>query len=250
MLNVLVPLAGNSNFFHIDEYPFPKPLIEIDGITMIQHVISNLNQINIEKKFIFIVRNEDCVKYHLDNILRILTKNECVIIKLEKDTKGAACSALMAIDYINNNELLLISNGDQIVSENLNNILDYMLSNDFDAGTVCFNSIHPKWSYVKVDSNNRIIEAAEKRPISKNAIAGLYYFREGRYFVQAAMKSIINGRDVNGVYYIAPTLNELILENKILGIYKIEDNKYHSFYSPQKIKEYEKLIFKLRSNSR
>jgi hypothetical protein len=84
-----------------------------------------------------------------------------------------------------------------------------------------------------------IIEAAEKRPISKKAIAGFYYFKIGRYFVEAAMRSIEKNANVEGNYYVAPTLNELILNGMRLGFYNVDSNKYHTFYSPQKISEFE-----------
>ena len=47
---------------------------------------------------------------------------------------------------------------------------------------------------------------------------------------------------VNGLYYISPTLNEMVLENKTITIFQIENGKYHTFYTPQKIKEYERIL--------
>ena len=32
------------------------------------------------------------------------------------------------------------------------------------------------------------------------------------------------------------------VENKTINIFKIENEKYHTFYTPQKIKEYERLM--------
>jgi dTDP-glucose pyrophosphorylase len=239
MINILIPLGGKSHFFDNDEYPFPKPLIEINGKSMIEMVIENLNRIKEESRFIFVVKTEDCNRYHLDNVLNLLTDGKCVIIKLGGETKGAVCSALMSIEHINNQERLIISNGDQIINHDLNEILAHFENKNLDAGVVCFTSVHPKWSYVRLDENNKIVETAEKRPLSKNAIAGFYYFKHGSDFVKSAMKSIEKDSNVDGLYYIAPTLNEMVLENKNLEIFKIDNSQYHSFYSPQKIKEYE-----------
>jgi dTDP-glucose pyrophosphorylase len=242
MLNIVIPLAGPSKFFNEGEYPFPKPLIEINGTTMIQHVIDNLNTISLDKNFIFIVKKEDCVKYHLDNVLRLLTNNKCEIVELENETKGAACSALMAVEKINNDNMLLISNGDQIIFEDFNTVINNFVKNNADAGTICFDSVHPKWSYVRLDEFNNVVETAEKRPISNYAIAGWYFFKKGQNFVNATMKSIKNDASVNGLYYIAPTLNEMILSNKTIRIHKIEARKYYSFYSPEKIKEFDRMV--------
>ena len=239
MVNILIPLAGKNKFFPEAEYPFPKPLIEIGENTMIEMVVNNFSYIQ-EKCFIFIVNEEDCKKFHIDNTLKLLTNDNCKIIKLQNETKGAACSALMAIEYINNDIPLIISNADQIIEKDIKNIIKNFTN--YDAGVITFESVHPRWSFVKTDENNLVIEATEKRPISKNAIAGFYYFNKGEDFVSSAMSMIKKDANVNGIYYIAPSLNEMILNNKKVGIYKIENNQYNTFYTPQKIEEYKRRI--------
>lgn len=240
MINILIPLAGKNQFFSESEYPFPKPLIEFNGKTMIEHIIDNFSTIQKEKQFIFILNSEDCKKYHLDNVLNILTNHTCKIIKLDNETKGAACSAMMAVEYINNDTPLIISNADQLFDICLDEVINSFESSD--AGVITFESIHPRWSYVRLNSENKITETAEKRPISKSAIAGFYYFKNGKDFINSSSKMIKKDASVNGLYYIAPTLNEMVLENKTISIFQIENSKYHTFYTPQKIKEYERLM--------
>jgi len=242
MINILIPLGGKTTFFDSEEYPFPKPVIEINGKPMIELVLANFLKMKRDKKFIFIVKEEDCNKYHLDNTLKLLTNSNCHIIKLIGETKGAVCSALMAVEYINNNDQLIISNGDQIIDGDFDAFINSFEKRKVDAGVICFESVHPKWSYVRLDENNKVIQTAEKNPISKNAIAGLYYFRQGSLFIQAAMSSVEKEASVGGLYYVAPVYNELVLENKNLEIIRIRPEQYHSFYSPQKIKEYEESI--------
>lgn len=242
MINILLPLGGMSTFFDTDEYPFPKPLIEINGKLMIEMVIENYASLREPHRFIFIVQQEDCRKYHLDDTLKLLTDGNCEIVMLGNETKGAVCSALMAIDHIDDGDRLLISNGDQYIDVDMNEIFSFFGKRDSDGGVMCFRAVHPKWSYVRLDEEGMIIETAEKRPISHNAIAGFYYFRHGSDFVRAAMRSIEKDASVNEVYYIAPTLNELVLENKRLDVYRIDTRQYYSFYSPQKIKEFEKAV--------
>lgn len=239
MINILIPIAGKNQFFSESEYPFPKPLIEFNGKTMIEHVLENFSSIQEEIQFIFILNNEDCKKYHLDNVLNILTNHTCKIVKLNHETKGAACSAMMAVEYIDTNTPLIISNLDQILNINLQTVIDSFKNSD--AGVVTFESIHPRWSYVRLNELNLVTETAEKRPISKHAIAGFYYFKEGRDFIQASAKMIKKDANINGIYYISPSLNELVLDNKTIHTFTIDNDKYHTFYTPAKIKEYERL---------
>lgn len=245
MLNILVPLGGTSLFFNSPEYIFPKPLVEVQGKPMIEIVINKLDQISDEKKYVFVVKSSDCHKYHLHNVLQLITNKQCEIVKLENETQGAVCSALLAVDYIDSDDELLIVNGDQIINYNLNYVIGSFRQRGVDAGVICFESVHPRWSYIRLDEQDCIVEAAEKEPISKNAIAGFYYFKQGTLFVHAAMKSIEKNASVNGLYFIAPVLNELVLENNVLKPYYIDKRKYHSFYSPQKIKEFEMKLYDL-----
>ena len=240
MINILIPLAGEKQFFSENEYPFPKPLIEFNGKTMIEHILDNFSSIQKEKQFIFIVNSDDCKKYHLDNVLNILTDSQCKIIKLDSETKGAACSAMIAVEHIDNNVPLIISNADQLFDICLDDVLSTF--DDGDAGVITFESVHPRWSYVRLNSENKVTEATEKRPISKSAIAGFYYFKKGSDFISSSSKMIKKDASVNGLYYVAPSLNEMVLENKIINIFKVENDKYHTFYTPQKIKEYERLV--------
>lgn len=233
-------MGGKSQFFNSLEYPFPRPLIEVCGKPIIELVIENLRGIREELQYVFVVNEGDCLQYHIDNTLNLLTDDKCQVVRIKGETKGSVCSSLLGIEYINNDDPLVVANSDQIIEEDLDKIMEFFRSKNADAGVICFESVHPRWSYAKINEEGRIIETAEKRPISKNAIAGFYFFNRGRDFVRAAMQSIKKEHKVNGQYYIAPVMNELILENRILVAYKIDNSKYYTFYSPQKIKEYER----------
>jgi len=238
MINILIPMGGKSDFFDSPEYVYPRSLIEIQGKTMIQRIIENYKEFE-NKHFIFVANQADCETFHLDSILRLLTDSKCDIVKLSGQTKGAACSALMAIELINDETPLIIANGDQVIEAPLEEIEKQFETEALDAAVVTFESIHPKWSFIRTDKSNRVIEASEKRPLSRNAIAGFYYFRKGEDFVSAAMQSIKKDAHVNDIFYIAPVLNELVLAGKQIGYHPIDTSAYHSFYSPAKISEYE-----------
>lgn len=238
MLNILIPIAGKDDFIEREFNKFPKPLFEIQGVSLVQMAIENLANISNDIQFIFIVSKSDCDSFHLDEVLKLLTSGKCKVIILEFETKGAACSALMAIENINNLNPLVIANYDQIFNEDLNKVIDYFSLKDCDCGVITFETLHPRWSYIKLNEENIVIEASEKKPISKNAIAGFYYFKHGMDFVDGAMESILKEAHVDGKFYIAPTINQLILKNKKVIQYKMEVNNYHTFYSKEKIIEY------------
>lgn len=240
MLTIVVPMAGASAFYPEAEYRYPKVFQEIHGRPMIQVVIENLMQIGTEIKFLFVINDSEVKKYRLDNVLKMLTNNNCDIVVQKTTTKGAVCSLLLAVKFLNHDSPILISNADQLIDHDLNRVVGFFSEPEVDGGVVCFSSVHPQWSYARVIDGQRLIETAEKEPISQNAIAGLYYFARGRDFVESAMKSIVKDRSHIGMYYTSAVLNEMILQNRMLWTYQIDPSEYHSFYSPEKIQEFEK----------
>ena len=239
MLNIIIPIAGSSDFFEKSGYQYPKPLIEVCGKMMISHVIDNVKDIDQQCQVIFIIKSEDAIKYHLDNTLNLLAKN-CKVIKIEKQTKGALCSVMLAIDLISPDDELLILNGDQIIEENYNTIYGKWIESKVDSGVVTFNSAHPRWSYVQF-ANNQIIQAAEKNPISNSAIAGYYYFSKAHDFFELSIKAIKDQDEYEGNFYLSAVINQYILAGKSVINFHIDKERYHSFYSPEMIKRFEKI---------
>jgi dTDP-glucose pyrophosphorylase len=240
-MNLLIPIGASSKFFNPEDYSFPNPLIEILGKPMIEYVVNNLTLDVKFNKIIFVVKEEDCSKFHLDRTLKLLCPIEPEVIKLQKETQGALCTVLLAIDHINNTEPLIIANADQIFDGGIAQYINKFRLEGFDAGCVIFNSVHPRWSYVRTNKEGDVIEVVEKKPISKNAIAGLYLYKSGEEFIKFGIMSLKRNLSTSE-YYISPVFNEYILYGKKISTYSIENSAYHSFYSPQKIHEYESIL--------
>lgn len=217
-MNVLIPMAGAGSRFSSAGYVFPKPLIDVNGKPMIQVVVDNLN---VEAHFIFLVQKEHYEKYNLQSVLNLISPG-CDIIQIDGMTQGAACTTLLAKEFINNQEPLLIANSDQFVEWNSNECLYAFTADSIDAGIITFKSTHPKWSFAKIGEDGFVSEVAEKNPISDNATVGIYFWKNGSDYVKYAEQMIAKNIRVYNEFYVCPVFNEAILDGKKIRIKEIE----------------------------
>ena len=236
-MNVVVPMAGDSKIFKDSGFKYNKNFTEINHKPLFQRVCESVKQLR-ANNFIFIVNKEDSQNYHIGKSLKLLAPG-CKVVTAQGQTCGAACSILLAAEYIDNDDELVISNGDQVLETDLQGIVERFRAAGWDGGIVTFESVHPRWSYVRLDENNYVIEAAEKDPISNHATTGFYWFKRGSDFVSSVKKMIHKEAGVNGVYYTCPAYNEMVLMQKTIGCYEIDSAIYYPLTTPKEIAEYE-----------
>jgi NDP-sugar pyrophosphorylase family protein len=235
MLNIIIPMAGRGSRFSEAGYTFPKPLIDVAGHTMIEVVITNLHPKRIKDfRFIFICQREHYEQYDLHNIFRnAVGGDNFEVVKLNGITAGAACTVLSAKAFINNEDDILIANSDQYIDFDVDSFIDKSREDDKDGLIQTFESSHPKWSYVRLDKEGKVIETAEKKLISNEATTGLYYFKHGSDFVRATESMIKKDARHNGEFYVCPVYNELILEGKNIFVDDITIDKMHGLGTPE-----------------
>lgn len=215
---VLVPMAGAGKRFFDAGYLLPKPLINVNGKPMIQHVVENLN---IDAHYVFIVKQEHLEKYNLQNYLNLIVPG-CTIITTDGIIRGAAYDTLRAKEYINNDKHLIIANSDQFVEWDSCDFMYNMISSEADGGILTFKASETKWSYAKCDELGKVIEVAEKKVISDTATVGVYFWKHGQDYVQSAEQMIAKDIKTNNEFYVCPTFNEAIQNGKNIKIYPVD----------------------------
>jgi NDP-sugar pyrophosphorylase family protein len=236
-LNIVIPMAGAGSRFSQAGYTFPKPLIDVNGKPMIQLVIENLKP-KCDFKFIFIAQKEHYDKYSLREIFGNLTNNNYECVLLSSITQGAACTVLTAVDHIDNDNDLIIANSDQLVDIDINKYIDFSRKSNSDGTIMTFESSHPKWSYARMDGDGNVTEVAEKKVISNKATVGIYYFKEGREYVESSFSMIEKDIRVNNEFYVCPVYNEMILKGKQIKTWDIKQSDMHGLGTPEDLEKY------------
>jgi len=223
-LNVVIPMAGEGSRFEKQNYSYPKPLVAVGNKPMIEVVYDTLPHSfwdGTEIDYTYIVRKEHNEKYSIFSMLHELNFHDCV--EIEGTTEGALCTVLKAIDQIDNDNPLLIANSDQYVRLDWEWFKKSVIQNeDVDGAILTFDSIHPKFSYVAVDSDGNVRQVFEKRPVSRHATCGIYYFRKGSDFVKYAKKMIEENNRTLGEFYLAPVYNYFLADKKNIVTYPVD----------------------------
>lgn len=222
MLNIVIPMAGRGSRFAQAGYQNPKPLIDIYGHPMIEYVVKNITP-SCEHRFIFICQQEHLEKFALRDALKAMAPT-CEIVTVDHITEGAACTVLLAEQYIDNDDPMMIANSDQFVDTDINTYLAAM--GDMDGLIMTMPADDPKWSFIKYDENGFVTMVREKEVISNEATVGIYNYKHGADFVKYAHQMIEKNIRVNNEFYVAPVYNEMVEAGLKIGYHNVGSNMY------------------------
>jgi len=221
--NILV-LAAGQQFNSGGETSYPTCLAEIGGVSLLEMIIGNT--LNIESSACaFAFLKSDISRYRLDKVARLL-RADATVVPIPGATKGSACTALIASCQLPQDDALLIISANELVDLDHSEPVKNFIDQKYHGGVLTFKSVHPRYSYVKIDSSGLVIEAAQQDPISQTATAGVFWFRRTEYFVRAAMSMIRKSAFVGDAFYLAPTFNELILRQMRVGAFPLGNSRY------------------------
>lgn len=223
-MNILILAAGETRLSSATN-PYPTWLSEIDGKVLLEHQIRALLS-NDDDLLILAFRQADIRSWHVDDIVRqIFPKAE--VLSIKGNTAGAACTALLTIGKIDLEQELIVASATDHIDIDVSETLATFRAAGADAGVVTFDSLHPRYAFFKKDADGFITEAAEKRPISRSASAGFYWYRKAQDFFESIQKMVLKDAHVDGVFYISPALNELVLAGKRIASINISPDAYH-----------------------
>lgn len=190
MIHVVIPAAGSGSRF-VAAGRGPKPHVLVDGVPMLRRVVANVRP----------------TRPHRVTVLGTIPLPDLdasvKVVDLDRPTSGAVETILAAgID----DGPLLVANCDQLLGYPVDRLLD-------GPGDVCvatFAAASPAHSYVRLSPAGLVSAIAEKIVISDRAVAGVYWFRSGAAFAEAAERVLADQRTVRGEYYVSTVLAEML----------------------------------------
>jgi len=229
---IAVPMAGLGSRFKFT-HKEPKPLIGVAGQPMVKAVIDTLG----DGRFLFITNKQMDKDWKISPKLK-KWKPDCYVVRLDRVTEGALCTMLTATSLINNDEELVISNCDQIIKFDINEFYKFARESGADGAILTYKSREPFHSFAKVRDGS-VTRVAEKIVISSHATVGIYWFRHGKDFVNAAAEKVgSNDREPNGEFYNCPVYNQIIKNGLEVKIYEVAKGDVYTIGTPETLRKY------------
>lgn len=230
MINILIPAAGKGTRF-LGQHSTPKSMITVDNEPML---VASAKSLKLQGRYIFIIRQNEYTKDLSDKLFTNFSG--CKIAVIDFDTDGAAETALIAKDFINNDDELIIANCDQILNWNEESMLKKVRR--YDAGLVCIRDNDPKHSYARLNGYGLVEEVVEKEVVSDLALTGIHYWKKGQYFVESAEQMLKENLRSKDEFYIGPTYTILAQQDKKIGVYMVNSHEISFVGTPEDLEKY------------
>ena len=241
-MNILIPMAGAGSRFQKEGYVIPKPLILVQGTPI---VVQATRALPVGERHIFICRDFHVSEYNIGVKIKDFFP-EADIITVDKLTEGQASTCLLAKRLIDNEEELCIGASDNGMIYDKNAFEESKKEADCLVFTFRNNvTVVPKpqqYGWVMVDQENNATRISVKIPISSNpikdhAIVGAFWFKKGKYFVEAADNMIEQNRRINNEFYVDECINDLITLGRKVKVFEID--YYIGWGTPDDLRTFE-----------
>lgn len=246
-MKIVIPMSGLGNRFIQAGYEDPKPLIKVDGKSIIEYV-TELFPGEKDEDFLFICRDEHLKNTDMKNVLLALKPNSR-IIPIKPHKLGPVYAVSQAFDYIDDNEQVIVNYCDFFQNWDYYDFKQVVNENQCDGNVISYIGFHPHllpadnfYASTRVDENNYMLEIKEKFSFTENKMespqsGGTYYFRKGSYVKKYFQELIDRDINLNSEYYVSLIYNLMYSDGLKIHVY---DRVKHfcQWGTPQDLEEY------------
>jgi len=228
-MQIVIPMSGLGSRFVAAGYNDLKPMIVVDGKTIIEYVIDLFPG---DHNFIFVCRADHNDRYDFVNYLPSVCKNsKVVLIQPPYQKLGPVYAALQAKDQINDDEPVMVSYCDYFMKWDFQAFCEEVEKTKEDGNVICYTGFHPHLLHEKnvyagclIGENNKLLEIKEKYSFEPDKTkgyhsVGAYYFKSGELMKHYFLKSMEYGEKLNGEFYVSLVYPFLLQDGLDIRVY-------------------------------
>lgn len=241
-MQIVIPMSGVGARFAQAGYRELKPLIEVDGLPMIEHVVRMFPG---ERDFLFICTTEAVENTRLTSVLqRVAPSGRICVIAPHK--LGPVHAVLQARQQIRASEEVIVNYCDFSVVWDYQQFKSEVQQRNCAGALTAYRGFHPHslgpnlYAYMR-ERRNYLLEIREKhcfteQKMNEYASTGTYYFRSGELLLKYFDRAVERGLQTNGEFYASSPYNLLVEDG--LEVYIHEVAKFLQWGTPEDLQEY------------
>ena len=223
-------MSGVGKRFADKGYLDLKPLIVVDGKTIINHVVSMFSP---QDRFTFICNNEHLRDTNMETELKRIAPG-CQILGIAPHKKGPVYAVAQCFEIFEHNpeEEVIVNYCDFYSDWDYAQFLSLTRENNSAGAVAAYRGFHPHMlgtdNYAFIRNNKQfLLEIQEKKPFTDDrmqefASNGTYYFQSGKLVKKYFSELLESNQSINGEFYVSMVYN-LIVEDKLpVTVYEIE----------------------------
>ncbi len=245
-MQIIIPMSGFGERFRRAGYDRPKPLIEIDGKAIIEHVVDLFPG---ERDITFIC-NEDHLRtphFKMEEILNRAAPHARISAVASRKL-GPIDAVMRGMPDLDPDKPTIVNYCDFTCVWDWADFKNYAAATRCAGAIPCYRGFHPHslgstfYAYVR-ENDLWAYDIQEKKPFTDTpsnefASSGTYYFDSGRRMREAFEETVRAERMVNGEYYVSMAYKGLFDRGEKVGIYEIPH--FMQWGTPEDFEEYQR----------
>jgi NDP-sugar pyrophosphorylase family protein len=243
-MQIIVPMSGFGERFRRAGYTVPKPLIEIDGLPVIAHVIAMFPG---EADFLFICNREHLAQpsFRMQQVLR----EHCPtgrIVAIDPHKLGPVHAVNMAMDAVSKTSPVVVNYCDFTCDWSWQDFREFVARTGCEGAIPAYRGFHPhslgatNYAYIRED-RGWIQDIQEKQPFTADrmqeyASSGTYYFESGRVMLDAFDATVKTNLHVNGEHYVSLAYKPMLARGARVAVYELRH--FMQWGTPEDVDEY------------
>ena len=242
---LVIPMTGISSRFTAAGYDRPKALIEIDGETVIDHVIDMFPGWD---DVVFICNADHLADPRLRLRERLLARRpDAKVVEVPAHKLGPGYAVVQAAEHIARDKPVVVNYCDFTCYWDADDFARYLSSGAVTGGAIpAYRGFHPhmlhstSYAYPRLEGE-WVVDIQEKQPwtddpSSEFASSGTYGFASGQVLLDALAAQMDAGYLLNGEYYLSLTYKSVLDAGLTVGVYELQH--FMQWGTPQDLEEY------------
>jgi bifunctional N-acetylglucosamine-1-phosphate-uridyltransferase/glucosamine-1-phosphate-acetyltransferase GlmU-like protein len=231
-VQIIIPMSGMGQRFVEAGYNDPKPLIQVDGMPIIEHVV---NLFPGEQNVTFICNEQHLKETNMRRVLNNICPNGKIYEVPVEGREGPVHAVSLIFDNIDDDKEVIVSYCDYGTYWDYPEFLKDTRDRNADGAIACYKGFHPhmlgtdNYAFLKeTEPGSRWMEAIqEKMPftndrMSEYASNGSYYFKSGAIMKKYFQVLMDRKMKVKNEYYVSMVYNLLVEDKLTVNIFEIE----------------------------